>query len=264
MEEAKVEKAGADKSLAEAQQALAEAPVLEALRALYEGIKDDARPYLGALIPADIGEALREQMDDKENPDWVLALRHLRDVLASNDLRPPVVLEPEDLIAWVVRWLDSADATDTDPADSDETVGDIEAQLVESKQVLARHHRALAKIGRLEQAAARSTTRLAQLKQHLTTRTESSAASTAGEVVGLVKPVADQIQDEVGGSVPIVVVGSMAELSDEQVEAAMDSLEQVAQRAQIIMVTPCEAAIRWATEAGQERAGVSAGTAALL
>ena len=232
-----------------------------------ERIKTNAKPFLGVLIPNDIGAALTDQIVEVENPDWVEALNDLRDVLSSNDLNPPYGFEPSEILGWTDSWLRAEESLDPSTAEDDaDEVDAVDAaeELSRVNHALARHNHALGQIGKAERAAVRSAMRVRELKDQMRTRTANPEATTAAEVLGMIAPVAEQILKDVGGSVPIAVVGDLAELPPQQVESTMKAIEEVAQQVQVIMVTTHEGIVEWVNKAGLERAGHSARTRALI
>ncbi len=76
------------------------------------------------------------------------------------------------------------------------------------------------------------------------------------DVLDLIGPVAVQAELEAGGSVPLVVVGALAALDDDEVLHLMTELETIACRLQIIVVSEHPTAASWASRAGLERAFV--------
>ncbi len=234
------------------------------------GIKTDCQPLLGVLVPSDIGQALRQRRRMVENPDWVDALNDLRDVLSSNELHPPGGFEATEILGWTDSWLRAQESLHN-PGRAAMTGGDGERDEVEVRleleaeaRALVLHDRALAQIDRAERNAARSNLRVQQLRSQLRSRSENSAPSTAAEVMDLVMPAAEQILADIGGSVPLAVVGELTGLPDDEIQTLMESLEEVAERVQVLMVTDNPAMGEWAKRVGLERADVRIGSTSVL
>lgn len=279
--------AAAEADLAKAQQALdgvrakaASDPVASKLHNDFERLKLDCQPFLGVLVPNDIGAALREQIVQIENPDWAAAMNQLRDALSSNDLHHPYGLEPDEILGWTDSWLraqesfDNAEDAEAQQATADDASvsaldvdgveRDLEAESREINQLLIRHNRALSQIDKAERSAIRSAMRVRELKKQLRARTTGPEVETAAAVLAMVAPVAEQILRDVGGSLPLVVVGDMADLPYGEVEAMMGALEEVATQVQVIMLTPHEGVADWVLRAGLHRASHAAGLQSLM
>ena len=130
-------------------------------------------------------------------------------------------------------------------------------------KLLARHNRAMSQIDKAERRAVRSSMRVRELKQQLRARTAGPQVATAAAVLAMVAPVAERVLAEVGGSLPIAVVGDMAELPDGEVAAMMNALEEVAEQVQVVLLTRHPAVAAWAERAGLERASIADGIRAL-
>ncbi|MEM7275380.1 MAG: hypothetical protein AAF547_20060 [Actinomycetota bacterium] len=230
-------------------------------------IKTDATPFLGVLVPADIGAALQAQIVEVENPDWVQAVNDLRDALSSNDLHPPYGFEPAEILGWTDSWLRAQDSLETTGRGDDDDGTDHEALLVrlgEARQTLVKHNRALAQIDRAERVAVRSAMRVRDLKTQLRQRSTGPEPTSASEVVSMIRPVAERVAEDIEGSVPIAVVGDLGSLSDLEAEVLMSQLEAIAKRVQVILVSGHPALPGWVKRVGLERAGQADGARALV
>ncbi|MGH1488238.1 MAG: hypothetical protein ACRBK7_02400 [Acidimicrobiales bacterium] len=275
----------ARQALEQAKTQVASDPLAVQLHHDLERLKTDCQPFLGVLVPNDIGAALREQIVQVENPDWVAAMNHLRDALSSNDIHHPYGLEPDEIVGWTDSWLraeesfdtaqtndgtsgssDSADSSDAAPVamDSNGQPRDLKAESEEVNRLLIRHNRALAQIDKAERAAVRSAIRVRALKQQLRVRSSGPEVSTAAAVLAMVAPVAEQVLRDVGGSLPLAIVGDMEDLPQGEVEAMMRALEEVATQVQVILVTPHEGIADWVRRAGLQRASEAMGLRALM
>lgn len=239
----------------------AEDEIAIGLRDELRAIKAECRPYLGVLVPSDLGGALRQQLEMVENPDWVEAVNGLRDALASNDLHPPGGFEPGEVIGWTDSWLRAQESmppsgrSKPEPVPVDEhelraTRLELDAEL----QVIIRHERALGQIDRAEHCAARSRERVQQLRDQLRDRSGQPAPVTADEVMTIVEPVAEQILNDIDGSVPLAIVGEFPGLAPTEVEALLEAIEEMAKRVQIVLVTENEDIADWAGRVGLTRA----------
>ncbi|MEM7324317.1 MAG: hypothetical protein AAF531_14600 [Actinomycetota bacterium] len=267
VEEAETELAVATQALESARSYQARDEVAVQLQNNLEQIKADAKPYLGVLVPSDIGAALQDQVVQVENPDWVQAVNDLRDILSSNDLHPPYGFEPSEILGWTDSWLRAQEGFDVsgESAGADDgSQADLMAQMAETRHKLVKHNRALAQIDRAERAAIRSAMRVRDLKNQLRVRSAGPEVTTAAEVVAMVQPVAERVLQEIKGSVPIAVVGDMAQLPDSEAESLMSELETIAKQVQVVLVSEHPALPAWVDRVGMERASVTDGTRALI
>jgi hypothetical protein len=278
--EAEAALAEAQRNLDQARAAVAADPISSRVQDDLERIKTDAQPFLGVLVPTDIGAALREQIVQVENPDWVSAMNNLRDALSSNDLNHPYGLEPDELLGWTDSWLRAEESLHTNhrPGGLAPAVGseaepllgpdgqprDLEAEAEEINRLLIRHNRALAQIDKAERRAVRSAMRVRVLKKQLRARTTGGQVTTAAAVLAMVAPVAEQVLRDVGGSLPLAVVGDMADLPPAEVEAMMGALEEVSSQVQIVLVTQNEAVSEWVRRVGLQRAAHATGLRSLM
>ena len=240
--------------------------VTDRIRENLQGIKKDAQPFLGVLIPADIGAALEAQIEWVDNPDWVSAMDDLRDVLSANNLHPPV--QSEEILGWTDSWLRAQDSLDSNGAADGQSSEDDDLALLRrlagARHSLAKHNRALSQMDLAERNAVRSGMRVRDLKAQLRERSTAPDPTTASEVVAMVRPVADQVIEDIEGSLPIAVVGDLAGLPDLEAEVLMSQLEEIAKRVQIILVSGHSALPGWAKRAGLERALLVDGIRALV
>ncbi|MDH3293272.1 MAG: hypothetical protein OER95_03010 [Acidimicrobiia bacterium] len=227
-------------------------------------IRKEARDVLGAVVPKDIGSALRGLINQVENPEWVVSLNDLRDVLASNDLRPPYGYEPDEILGWTSSWLEAEarlqdSSGDTGNGHSAEELDGLRQELAGAEQLLLRHRRALVRIERAEQAAQASSDRLERLRLQLVERSTRSVPTSADDIVALVQPAVSRVTSDAGCSLPIIVAGSMNGLDGREMEILMTELESLAQKVQIIVATNRPEAFTWANEVGLRRADLANG-----
>ncbi len=268
LEAAETDYAAAEQSLERARSMQANDAVASELDAELERIKSASEPYLGVLVPSDLGAALNEQIEHVDNPDWVAAIDDLRNVLSSNDLHPPAGFETGEVLGWTESWLraeGSLKGADQDEEETPElTEEERQAKLDSSMRLLAKHNRALSHISKAERAAVRSALRVRELKGQMRDRSSAEDAKTAAQVVSLVAPVAEQVLKEIGGSVPMAVIGDLKHLQPGEVDSLMGAMEEVARQVQVIFVTENEDVRAWAERVGLERASVARGTRVLL
>ena len=233
-------------------------------------IKTDCQPLLGVLVPSDIGQALRQRLRMVENPEWIDALNDLRDVLSSNELHPPGGFEAAEILGWTDAWLRAQESLHNPgrapvaSLEGERDEAEVRLELDTETRTLVHHQRALSQIDRAERSAARSMLRVQQLKDQLRARAENPFPGTAEEVMGLVRPVAEQILSDIGGSVPLAIVGELGGLPTDEIDSLMESLEEVAERVQILVVTDNPAMGEWARRVGLERADLRVGASCVI
>lgn len=238
-------------------------PVAADLSRELDEIKQDCQPLLGVLVPADIGGALRQRVEMIDNVAWLDALNDLRDVLSSNELHPPCGFEPAEVLGWTDSWLRAQESLlggPTRPVGEDDEAGtEIRLELDSASHCLVRHDRALSQIEEAERVAERSMQRVAQLREQLEAHEGTRPPTTASEIVDLVFPVAERVLNEVGGSLPLAIVGEHSGLPPAEIEELMESLEEMAERLQIILVSDNPTVAQWAKRVGLERADLRLG-----
>lgn len=245
-------------------------PVAKGLGDELAAIKTDCQPMLGVLVPADIGQALRQRRRMVENPDWIDALNNLRDVLSSNELHPPGGFEVNEILGWTDSWLRAQESLHSPGrataagADGERDEAEVRLELETEAQAMVRHDRALSQIDRAERNAARSSLRVQQLRAQYRARSDDSVPRTASEVMDLVMPAAEQILADIGGSVPLAVVGELTALPEAEIEVLMESLAEVAERVQVLVVTDNPAMGEWARRVGLERADLRIGSSSII
>lgn len=247
---ARQELEAAEARLAETRAILVNDELTTQLNDELDSIRADSRPFLGQLLPSNLGQALHELVVEKPNPDWVDAARHLAAALAElgaagADGGPP---DPTELVALADGWLEER-RRDAVAVDREA----LSQELASARQVLERHDRALARIVRAERAASSSARHLAELEQQLAAAGDGGPRTTEA-ILALVGPVVAQVEHEAHGSVPVAVVGGFGELDDGRVVEMMDELGAQAARVQILVITEHPAAAAWAEGAGLERA----------
>jgi hypothetical protein len=85
-------------------------------------------------------------------------------------------------------------------------------------------------------------------------RSQQSVRASAAEALDYILPHLERIHGNAGTSVPIVLTGQFGELTDDEVEDLLFSLEAFTEHFQLIVVTERDRAQQWASSVGLERA----------
>ncbi len=246
---ATVARAQADLEEAKAEASLD--PVQRELQFDRAAIAEDAKPHLGEVLPEDLGPALESRVTERENPLWIEALGKLFDALNSVGSGIPTNMEPADLPQWAVEWIEITEQ------DAREKAGiapdDIEDQVTAAENALRRHAKAMARIDQME-AAAEQTARKAQHLEMQLARAEQPTPLGAAEALDNLLPQLERINAHAGSSCPVVLSGQFGELTDDEVEDLLFSLEAFTEHFQLIVVTERNCAQQWAATVGLERA----------
>jgi hypothetical protein len=244
----------AEAGLAAARAALAGDELTAELNDEIEAIRAVARSFMGRDLPADLDAALGQLVVERDNPVWLDAVGLLCRILVQLDLDDLAGGDPHDVIDSARSWLEAGEREGgLDP----ETLA---AELARARQRLARHERALGRIGRAETAAEVSASRLARLTERLATagagdgNPAPSGPVNAPTMLALVGAVAGQVRLDAGGSLPIVVAADLDRLGESEITELLDGLSELAQSVQIVVLSDHGAAARWAREAGLDRA----------
>ena len=261
-ESAELALAEAESMLNEARSRLANDELTAELNSSEDSIRTDARAYLGHLLPADVGAALRELVVERPNPAWLEAVRKLNEQLPS--IEPPTVEsatspieaelsddEAHRVVVAAERWLDTKKRERAD-IDFDR----LRAELDDASRTLKRHEQALTRLERAEAAVASSRRRLAELRDLLAAHSDG-AGGAVDAAMALVAPVVAQIEQEADGSVPVAVIGRFETLGDADIHRLMDELGRFADQVQILVVSEHPTLASWVQDAGLERALLS-------
>lgn len=244
--------ARAQANLEEAKAELSLDPVRRELEFENAAIADKAKEHLGALLPADLGPALEAKITERENPLWIEGLRKLYDALIEVGSGIPETMEPADLPQWATEWVELTESSAREAAGI--APDDIDDQLVSAEDALRRHAKAMARIDQME-AAAEATARKAQQLELQIVRSEQGARAGAGEALDNLLPQLERINASAGASsVPVILSGQFGQLTDDEVEDLLFSLEAFTEHFQLIVVTERERAQLWASTVGLERA----------
>jgi hypothetical protein len=231
-------------------------------------LRAKARVYLGLVLPKDLTAALDHTMIERTNHAWTAAVDRLAELVDRHGVAQPDPdgPEPDELeegegddrqhqreavVARAQAWLD-----EVQDSDSKVDVATLIEDLEKAKLLLARHERALARIGRAEESAAAAAIGLAQLQEQLSARSGESA-DTVEALMAHVQPIATQLALEASGSLPIAIVGDFEEMVTVDVDRLFDHLSELAGDVQVLMISDNPDAVRWATSVGLDRAMVS-------
>jgi hypothetical protein len=236
--------------------ALASDSVYAELNQELDAIRDEARGYLGPVLPSDLGEALGELVIERQNPEYHAAIRRLGQVLdelIGPDRKAAVDSGAIDPVAVVVRadaWIRAARS---DQGPDLEVLGRARRQALDD---IDRHDRALARIERAEAAALASSLELSRLER-LLDAVRAGSEATAESILARLEPMVARIRAEVDGSLPIVVLDPIADLDPDQARSVLHGLSLLAEQVQILVVSDAELCLQWASEAGLDTAMVS-------
>ena len=104
------------------------------------------------------------------------------------------------------------------------------------------------------EAAAEQTARKAQHLEMQLARAEQPTPPGAAEALDNLLPQLERINAHAGSSCPVILSGQFGELTDDEVEDLLFSLEAFTEHFQLIVVTERNCAQRWAATVGLERA----------
>ncbi len=242
----------AQANLEEAKAELSLDPVTRELDFERAGIAEKAKEHLGALLPVDLGPALEAKITERENPLWIEGLRKLYDALVEVGSGIPESMEPSDLPQWATEWIELTENNARQAAGV--APDDIDLQLQGAEDALRRHAKAMARIDQME-AAAETTARKAQQLEMQIVRAKQPARAGAAEALDNLLPQLERINASAGSSsVPVVLSGQFGQLTDDEVEDLLFSLEAFTEHFQLIVVTERYRAQHWAATVGLERA----------
>ncbi len=237
--------------LEEARAELSLDPVTRELEEDRAGINDEAAEYLGRVLPDDLGPVLETNVVERENPLWIEGLTKLYDALTQAGSGIPENMDPADLPQWAEEWIEITER------DARERAGiapdDIEDQIAAAEDSLRRHAKAMARIDQMEAGAEQSAHKAQHLELQIA-RSQQSVRASAAEALDYILPHLERIHGNAGTSVPIVLTGQFGELTDDEVEDLLFSLEAFTEHFQLIVVTERDRAQQWASSVGLERA----------
>lgn len=225
-------------------------PVQASLNEVLESVKETARIHLGPMLPTDLGAALRKQVTESANPEFADALRDLYHELIRVEAEVPDSIQPERLADWGEAWADEVDR----PKDH---VGPSRAQLFGQLTLaetdLELHDRAMSRIEHLEADAERAIVALGTAEERLNSAI-GDVGTSADRALALIRPLADRVRLEAGGSVPLILHSDFGDLAPGELDELFDRLEVLAQDLQLIVLCNREEAAAWAGGVGLRRA----------
>lgn len=252
LDQAKNRLAAAHRDAEEARSAFELDSTASGLELQFDAVKVEARLHLGPMLPGDLGAALTELVIEIENPAWLDALRALYDLLLHEGIDVPEEVEPEQLVDHARTWVDRviaelAAADVVDPAV-------VAAELVTAERDFARHARAMVRIDQFEAQAVASAARVVELEASAAATGGATAGGAIGPIVEMLTALAHRLRGENSRSVPIVVAGEFAGVSDDEIGFLMSQLEALAQQHQLILATNRHEVAAWSTTVGLRRA----------
>lgn len=250
LEAARTELEHVEARLGEARFEMQFGPVQASLNEVLESVKETARVHLGPMLPSDLGAALRRQVVESPNPEFSEALRDLYHELRRVEAEVPDSIQPEELVAWAEAWADEIDrpVEHTGP-----TRAQLFGQMTLAEQDLEMHDRAMARVEVLEADAEQAAAELAATDERLRSSI-GDVGTSADRALALLRPLADRVRAEAGGSVPLILHGDFADLSPTGLQDMFDQLEVLAQDLQLIVLCDRADAATWAGEVGLRRA----------
>lgn len=220
------------------------------LSEVLESVKATARIHLGPMLPSDLGTALRLQVTETENPEHSEALRSLYDELIRHSAPVPEAMQPDALVPWAEAWADEVDQTVEYAGPSR---AELFGELTAAEQDLETHNRAMARIEHLEADAEGAVADL-DTASHRLASAAGDVGTSADRALALVRPLADRVRSEAGGSVPLILHGDFGDLEAPALEDLFDQLEVLAQDLQLVVLCDREEAATWASGVGLRRA----------
>lgn len=225
-------------------------PAQASLNEVLESVKETARVHLGPMLPSDLGAALRRQVTETANPEFSEALRDLYHELRRVEAEVPESIQPENLVAWAEAW---AEELDRPKEHTGPTRAQLFGQLTLAEKDLEMHDRAMARVEGLEADAEQAAVELATTDERLRSSI-GDVGTSADRALALLRPLADRVRAEAGGSVPLIVHGEFTDLNPTELQEMFDQLEVLAQDLQLIVLCDRADASTWAGEVGLRRA----------
>ncbi len=227
-------------------------PVQASLNEVLESVKETARVHLGPMLPSDLGAALRRQVIETANPEFSEALRNVYYELNRVEAEVPETIQPEALVEWAEAWADEADRP-KGKAHTGPSRAELFGQLTLAEHDLESHDRAMARVEGLEADAEQAVVELVATEERLQSSI-GDVGTSADRALALLRPLADRVRSEAGGSVPLILHGDFADLTASGLEEMFDQLEVLAQDLQLIVLCDRVEAASWAGGVGLRRA----------
>ncbi len=278
VDEARSANAVAEAEVEEARRALNEDPTVAELEVERAEIRQAASHYLGALMPADLGEALLALGQDELNPDWAGSVTELCRVLDQAQLEPDLPTDHSDdarsdfertadqILDWTRQWLADQERAMAHPQDlntesaamvepgaaharqSFDNVDDLRSALADAEDRLVRHQRALSTLmaaGPVGDDSAGQPTGV-EVSSDGELRAESMGERLTQVVSAAIA--------EAGESLPILVDIDFEVFDHDSGRQLFDQCLELAEQAQIIVLSTNEAVGSWARDAGPQAA----------
>lgn len=225
-------------------------PVQVSLNEVLESVKETARVHLGPMLPSDLGAALRRQVVETDNPEFAEGLRNLYHELRRVEADVPETIQPDALVDWAEAWADEIDRPKEHTGPSR---AQLFGQLTLAEQDLELHDRAMSRVEGLEADAEQAAIELTATEERLSSSI-GDVGTSADRALAMLRPLADRVRAEAGGSVPLILHADFADLSPLELEGMFDQLEVLAQDLQLIVLCDRADAAEWATGVGLRRA----------
>ncbi len=225
-------------------------PVQASLNEVLESVKETARVHLGPMLPSDLGAALRRQVIETANPEFSEALRDLYHELKRVGAEVSDTIQPEALVEWAETW---ADEVDRPKEHTGPTRAHLFGQMTLAEHDLELHDRAMTRVEGLEADAEQAVDEFQASEERLRSSI-GDVGTSADRALALLRPLADRVRSEAGGSVPLILHGDFADLTSSGLEEMFDQLEVLAQDLQLIVLCDRAEAASWAGGVGLRRA----------
>ncbi|MEL7157802.1 MAG: hypothetical protein AAFN30_14540, partial [Actinomycetota bacterium] len=241
--------ADAEQHLSEMQARSEQDPVRLRLMAEEEVLRDEARAFLGMMLPRDLAPALAELVVRTANPEWEPTVEGLARALAGfgvtiDDPTDPVALQTE-AVAVLAHDGDSFDARHELLADHEQATSAFDG-----------HRRAVDRLEQAEAAATQATLGLARLEEQLMACGVSDAGGVDA-VLTMIEPIATQVALEGNGSLPVILHGDLPVSAEAEAERLMTRLSALSAQIQIIVVSSRSSVTAWANAVGLDKAMIS-------
>ena len=239
-----------EQALAEVKNKINTDPIVGELERLRSEANQQALTQLGGdQLPDNVGAALGGLQQTQISPEWLEAQKELLSLLQTPGFGAPDSLDLEGAQGWSRLWLQQNDEKRGKVRDK----GQVRKEILVAEQVLGRHNRAMAQMDRVEQRSTTSRTQISKIFQARKSAEARGAHHTA-ELLSFVRSMTEQALWESSSAIPVAVTGSLRNID---VSELMSSLELLAQRVQVVVVSDNADVVRWVEIAGPERALVS-------
>ncbi len=194
----------------------------------------------------DIHGKLRSLEHVQVNPEWLEAQKDLLTLLQTPGFGAPEDVDIEGAQAYATSWLKDNGLAESEVRGQDR----VRQEIVVAERVLGRHNRAMAQMDRVEQRAASSKKQIARIFA-ARDAAEARGAHHTAELLSYIRSVTEEALWEASRAIPVAVTGSLEQID---VPELMSSLELLAQKVQVIVVSANPAVADWASSVGAQRA----------